>query len=165
MKSIMNFNFKKGFIKGICGVLLSLYMCGPIAYAGTQTEEEKIISVVNQFFEVLSSLDVNVAKQIMMPEGTYFSIRKKGEGFLIKNSTFQKYIEDIPNIKVKLKETMTNPKVLIHDRIAVLWTRYDFFVNGKFSHCGVDAFNLIKTPDGWKIAGCIYSVEKTGCNQ
>ncbi len=53
-----------------------------------------------------------------------------------------------------------DPKILIHKEIAVVWTKYDFHREGKFSHCGVDAFNLIKTPEGWKISGIIYTVEK-----
>jgi hypothetical protein len=27
----------------------------------------------------------------------------------------------------------------------------------------VDAFDLVKTPEGWKIAGGVYTVERTGC--
>jgi hypothetical protein len=60
-------------------------------------------------------------------------------------------------------ERMWDARVLIHGRIAVLWTPYDFHRDGKFSHCGVDAFSLVKTDDGWKIAGFIYTVEPEGC--
>jgi len=55
--------------------------------------------------------------------------------------------------------------VLIHKEIAVVWTKYDFHREGKFSHCGVDAFNLIKTQEGWKISGIFYTVEKEGCEE
>ena len=37
--------------------------------------------------------------------------------------------------------------------------QYDFWTDGKFSHCGIDAFELIKTVDGWKIAGGTYTIE------
>jgi hypothetical protein len=58
---------------------------------------------------------------------------------------------------------MWDPDVRIHGAIAVVWTRYDFWVDGKFSHCGVDAFDLVKTAEGWRIAGGVYTVERTGC--
>jgi hypothetical protein len=44
-------------------------------------------------------------------------------------------------------------------RIATVWAPYDFWIDGKFSHCGVDAFDLIKTDKGWRIAGGAYTVE------
>ncbi|MDP3000701.1 MAG: hypothetical protein Q8N47_24670 [Bryobacterales bacterium] len=39
-----------------------------------------------------------------------------------------------------------------HVRIAVVWTPCDIHWDRKFSHCGVDAFSLIKTSEGWKIS-------------
>jgi hypothetical protein len=35
--------------------------------------------------------------------------------------------------------------------MAAVWADYEFYVNGKFSHKGVDAFQLFKSADGWKI--------------
>lgn len=127
-------------------------------------EEEKIISVVNRFFAAMESRSAADAKKILIPEGFSFSIREEGKGALLKTSSFQAFMDSLPHLKEQYKETMTNPKVLIHDRIAVLWADYKFYRDGKFSHCGVDAFSLVKTDDGWKIAGVIYTVEKTGCD-
>lgn len=126
--------------------------------------EEKIISVVNRFFAVMESRSAADAKKILIPQGFSFSIREEGKDALLKTSSFQAFMDSLANLKEHYKETMTNPKVLIHDRIAVLWADYKFYRDGKFSHCGVDAFSLIKTDDGWKIAGVIYTVEKTGCD-
>jgi hypothetical protein len=51
----------------------------------------------------------------------------------------------------------------VQGSIAQVWTRYDFHNNGTFSHCGIDAFNLVKTDDGWKIASAMWDGERTGC--
>ena len=40
---------------------------------------------------------------------------------------------------------------------------YDFHRDGEFSHCGVDAFTLVRTESGWKISGGVYTVETEGC--
>ncbi len=47
--------------------------------------------------------------------------------------------------------------------IAVVWAEYDFHLNGKFNHCGVDQVNLLKTGAGWKIMGIAYTSETSGC--
>ena len=39
-----------------------------------------------------------------------------------------------------------------------MWTPDDFWTDGTFSHCGIDAFDLIKTDDGWKIAGGAFTM-------
>jgi len=63
-------------------------------------------------------------------------------------------------IQATVRERMWNPEVRIRGFIASVWTPYDFWSDGKFSHCGVDAFNLIKTDEGWRIAGGTYTVER-----
>jgi len=133
-------------------------------FPGNSIEKEKIIKVVNQFFTVLETRDVELAKRIVMPAGCTFSIRQADDKEVIKSSTFQEFMDSLPNPKAKYKEIMESPQVLVHKEISVLWAKYKFYINGSFSHCGVDAFSLMKTPAGWKIASIIYTVEKTGCD-
>ena len=56
-----------------------------------------------------------------------------------------------------------DPQVLIHDRMAAVWTPYDLYVDGEFSHCGIDNFNFLKTEEGWKITGIVFSMELENC--
>jgi hypothetical protein len=58
---------------------------------------------------------------------------------------------------------MWTPAVHVHGAIAVVWAPYDFHIDGKFSHCGVDTFSLVRTATGWQISGISYTVEPTGC--
>jgi len=164
MEENMNFKTQTNFLRRGTGVIL-LFMAVMFLSAKTADEERKIVSVVKQFFTVLELRDAALAKEILIPEGVYFSIREKGNDALVKNSNFQEFIYSLPNSKENYKEIMRNPKVLIHGRIAVLWANYTFYRNGKFSHCGVDAFSLLKTKNGWKIAGIIYTIEKTDCGK
>ena len=53
--------------------------------------------------------------------------------------------------------------VLEHDRMATVWTPYDFYLNGEFHHCGTNSFSLIRDESGWRIAGVVYSIETETC--
>ena len=37
---------------------------------------------------------------------------------------------------------------------------YDFYIDGKWSHCGVDAFTMLKSDGRWRIASLSWSVEQ-----
>jgi len=134
-----------------------------LSFADAPGKKKQIISVVKQFCKVLESRDVEVAKQVLMPTGISFSLRHEGETRTLKTSQFRDLINRMPNLKEEYKEVIHDPKVLINDGIAVVWARYEFFRDGKFSHCGVDAFSLMETLQGWKIAAVIYTVEKADC--
>jgi hypothetical protein len=130
--------------------------------ANAPGEKEKIISVVKQFFTVLESRSVKDAQEILIPKGVSISLREQEKGKTVRIINFQEFMDGFSNWKDNYKEIMSNPKVLIHNGIAVLWAEYKFYINGKFSHCGVDAFSLIKIDNNWKIASIIYTVEKGG---
>jgi hypothetical protein len=160
----MNFNVQTYFLKR--GIIITFLLLGTILPgANTPNEKEKIVSVVKQFFAVLESRDVKDAQKILIPKGVSISLREEGKGETVRITNFQEFMDSFSKWKDNYKEIMSNPKVLIHNGIAVLWADYKFYVNGKFSHCGVDAFSLIKTDNNWKIAGIIYTVEKSGCDQ
>lgn len=60
-------------------------------------------------------------------------------------------------------ETIAKPTILEEKGLAVVWARYQFRLDGKLSHCGVDLFNLVETPDGWKIAALADTRQTEGC--
>ena len=101
-----------------------------------------------------------MAISVMMPEGRSYSVREDGS---IRTQSHAEFFENIVDEQTDFLERMWDPTVLVHDRIAVLWTPYDFHRNGQFSHCGIDAFSLIKVDDEWKITGTIYTVQREGC--
>lgn len=47
--------------------------------------------------------------------------------------------------------------------LASVWTPYQFYFKGKFSHCGVNSFQLLKVAGVWKIQYIIDTRRKDGC--
>ena len=131
--------------------------------AGAQSEEKAVLAVVQQLFDAMAAHDSAAARAALVPEGRYFSVREKGAQVVVGGGTHLEFAERLAGGKEAMLERMFEPRVLIHGRIAMVWTAYDFHRNRKFSHCGVDSFSLLKTSDGWKIAGFIYTVEPAGC--
>jgi Putative lumazine-binding len=47
--------------------------------------------------------------------------------------------------------------------LAVVWAEYAFYTGPAFSHCGVDAFQLVKTDAGWRILALTDTRRRAGC--
>jgi len=63
-------------------------------------------------------------------------------------------------------ERIWNTKILVEGGIAQVWTQYAFYRDKDFSHCGVDAFHLVKDPEeGWQIVHLMDTRNKTGCEE
>ena len=64
-----------------------------------------------------------------------------------------------------LNETIWDLKMNVDGDFAQAWANYALFIGKQFSHCGVDAFHLIRGTDGqWRIFHLADTRQKEGCN-
>ncbi len=60
-------------------------------------------------------------------------------------------------------ERIAFDKILIDGDLASVWTPYRFYVGDRFSHCGVNSFQLCRSQKGWKIVYLIDTRRKDNC--
>ena len=60
-------------------------------------------------------------------------------------------------------ERIFDPEVRIDGDVAQVWAYYTFHRNQTFSHCGVDAFMLVKVGGAWRITQLADSRRTEGC--
>lgn len=61
-------------------------------------------------------------------------------------------------------EPFWNEIIKVDIGFATVWVDYAFFVDSTFSHCGIDAFQLILKSDGWKIFSITDTKRETDCD-
>ena len=64
-----------------------------------------------------------------------------------------------------LDERLGPPEIRVDGNLGSVWVYYEFYLNDRFSHCGVDSFQLGRTDAGWKIILLADSRRRTGCAQ
>lgn len=48
-------------------------------------------------------------------------------------------------------ERISNVEIRVDGNLATAWMDYSFYAGERFSHCGVNAFQLFRGPEGWKV--------------
>ena len=149
----------------VLSVFLSGFVFAPFAAQGPNApvaERDAVVALVQAFFDTMAAKDVEGARRILLPEVRFHAVRQQDGAPRLRTFTNEEYLKGLSGGKQTVRERMWNPEVRIRGSIASVWTPYDFWTDGKFSHCGIDAFDLVKTADGWRIAGLTYTVE-TNC--
>jgi hypothetical protein len=109
----------------------------------------------------MAAHDADMIRSTMLPDARFHAVR---DAAVPTTTLAEDFAKRIAGMQGALVERFTaKPKVLVQGRIAQVWGEYEFVRDGKFSHCGVDTATLFKTPDGWKIATLVYTMETTGC--
>jgi hypothetical protein len=127
-----------------------------------QDEKENVLNVVRDFFDSIEKSDSIKYKAVFLPEARFHIARTQGDAAKYAS---RPAIQSFFKAGTKFSERMRSKgvKVEVHQQIAMAWVPYDFYVNGNFTHCGLDAFTLLKIEGVWKISSLSFSVEKEGC--
>ena len=150
------------FSRLVGSLLMAVASLAPVRPAlGQQADKDAVVAVVKRFLEAISTSDSAMARSTMMDEGALVST-VAGQAPAFRKQTFAAFLGMLGGGR-KFLERMWNPQVLIDSGLATVWTPYDFHLDGKFSHCGIDVFTLLKGPDGWKISHVAYTVQRQGC--
>jgi hypothetical protein len=140
-------------------LIVSLLLLLPLA---AQTSEEKaVLAAVQKTFDGMASNDAAKIIASMTSDARLYGVRPNGDAYAMPA---QQWANRLASSKSKFDEHFTKtPTVQIHGAIAHVWGEYEFLRDGKFTHCGVDSFNLLKTADGWRVAAILDTEESTGC--
>jgi ketosteroid isomerase-like protein len=127
--------------------------------AGNGSDHQAIRSLSQDFFDAMEQRDVEMASRLVIPEGVFVHVRSIDGQREIRSSSNAAWLERLGGREKEVHEAFTeSPFILVEGDIATLWAAYEFEVDGHLSHTGIDAINFVRTEDGWRIAGGVYSV-------
>jgi hypothetical protein len=130
----------------------------PTAVAQSDSGERvRVLAVVDSALAAITREDMKSLANLMLDEALTFPITER---------------DGVGRYRVRPREvTITpagedyvergfDPEVRVTGAMAVVWLPYDFYRNSQWSHCGVDAFTLVRVEAGWRIATLAYTVEQ-----
>jgi FMN-dependent NADH-azoreductase len=130
------------------------------------SEELKVKNTVNQFFDAFHKQDSVAIREVVSDDITLQSIGKNKEGVTeLKIENFDVFLKSIVSIPkdTKFEEKLLDFKIRIDGDMANAWTPYEFYFDGKFSHCGVNSFQMVRLEGVWKIIYLIDTRRKEDC--
>ncbi len=145
--------------RAICLAALLL----PFTLLAQGDEKQDVLATVDRFFAALGQSDTTAIGQLMVP-GSQFVLVEEREPRTVKMYSRNRYLRDIAkHPEDRLLERIWNVEVTVHDGLATVHAAYDFHVNGRFSHCGHDVFDLALLDGRWMITGGQFTMRVEGC--
>lgn len=148
-----------------CLALILAGFCCSVASASAQSvEEEEVRAVVQRLFDGMRAGDSTAVRSVFHPAARLLSVgMRDGQPAVIPGS-IDDFVQAVgtPHEEV-WDERVWNIDIRVDGDLAAAWMDYAFYLGGQFSHCGVDAFQFFRAPDGWKIIGLTDTRRKDGC--
>ena len=130
--------------------------------ANSQAQNQEIQVVIENFFEAFHAKDTTKLKALCDDTMILQSIAENVKGSKLSNEKPQVFFKSIASIpaEVKFQEKILSYSIQVDGSMAHAWTPYEFYVNGKLSHKGVNAFTLFNKDNTWKIVHLIDTRRK-----
>ncbi|HQW69432.1 MAG TPA: nuclear transport factor 2 family protein [Flavobacterium sp.] len=125
-------------------------------------QKEEVQKTIETFFKGFHAKDTLKMKSVCSEKLILQSISESLKGNKLSQETAQKFYTSIATIPsdIKFEERILNYNIQVDGTMAHVWTPYEFYVNEKLSHSGVNAFTLFKENEKWKIIHLIDTRRK-----
>lgn len=129
---------------------------------GQKNDQSLATETVEKLFLAMKNADSVTMKSLFTRDAILQSVTKDGK---IKTENIENFISSISKLsKNDADEKIIVEAVHIDGNLASIFTPYEFYYKGKFSHCGANSFQLIKQNEDWKIQYLI-DTRRTNCNK
>lgn len=126
-------------------------------FAPTDIQRAEILATVQGVFDALGG-DAAKLSAVMMPDVIMRSNSVEEDGTVTSSTSTVEGLRDrIVSSGSIMVERMFDSRVMVSGPIATVWTPYDFYTGGAFSHCGIDVVTLLQTQEGWRIMSLDWS--------
>jgi len=114
-------------------------------------DETAVLAVATASLEAISDEDMVAFTDLMIPEAI---IAPTGGDYVQISSWAVERGRELPG---DIVERGFDAEVQLSGRVASVWLPYDLYIDGEWSHCGVDVFTLVKPDTEWRIMSMAWS--------
>lgn len=128
--------------------------------------KEAVKKVIETFFEGFHKQDSTTINSTVADQVVLQTTGRNPQGkTMFRTEEFSKFIHSIVNIpdSIQFEEKLTSFSIQVDRTMANAWVGYEFWLNGNFSHCGINSFQLVNFDGEWKIIYLIDTRGKEGC--
>ena len=141
-------------------VLIASTLLGPVD-ASAQNAEKDVVTVVERLFEGMRTRDTTMMRSVFDPSAKLYGVTREGT---VRASAPDDFIRSVGGRDgPMLDEKVFAPIVQIDGDLASVWTFYTLHIGEQFSHCGIDAFMLLRVAGQWKIVSLADTRRQENC--
>lgn len=156
-------------LQTIVFLILTLFPMKMLFAQEAQENQEALAvqQVIEQLFNAMRTSDTTALRQVFHEDARLQTALQhpQTKATRLVTESIDNFIAQVgsPHPEV-YDERILHYDIKIDRVMATVWTPYRFYIGDKFSHCGVNAFQLFKTTDaGWKIIQIVDTRSKEDC--
>lgn len=146
-------------------VFLLLIGLSTSLYGQESSQRMEVVKTIQSMFDAMRAGDSTQLRALFAPNArmmsTFYNPEQEPQ---LRTGSVDRFVSAVGTPHEEAwDERIFGYDVQIDQTMATVWTPYAFFLGENFSHCGVNAFQLYKSEEGWKIVQIMDTRQKAGC--
>lgn len=131
---------------------------------GSHADQMAVRATVDALFDAMRAGSGEGVRAVFMEEARLMSTGSRyGEPF-IRETPIDQFAGAVDYAEEgSWDERIWNVMIHVNGNLATAWTPYAFYHDGALSHCGVNAIQMTRTADGWKILQLTDTRQREDC--
>lgn len=151
----------------LAGMVLAALAAGGCATAGEDRgvldavpppgEARLILDVIHGLFDAMAEKDAQGMRRAFTDDALLLAPAPAGAAQAFRTVDVEQFVQAILSAPGRVLERLWDPEVRQNGDVATVWAPYDVYLGDRFIHCGIDAFNMVRQGDAWRIAFISYT--------
>ncbi len=143
---------------------LALVASQPARAQDPAADRSAVLAVVSRLFDGMRAGDSAAVRATFHPRALLASAAVKKGTPVFEVDSVDAFVRAVGTPHdVTWDERVRDTRVEIDGPLASVWAEYSFYAGPKFSHCGIDAFQLARDGEVWRIVALTDTRRREGC--
>jgi hypothetical protein len=145
---------------------VALSLLGPVTAQaqGAAHDRSDVLAVVRRLFDGMRAGDSAAVRATFHPQALLGTTHVRNDVAVFQLDTVDAFVRAVgtPH-SVVWDERIRKTRIELDGPLASVWAEYSFYAGDKFSHCGIDAFQLARDGEAWRIVALTDTRRRDGC--
>jgi hypothetical protein len=124
-----------------------------------------VLAVVRRLFDGMRAGDSGAVRSTFHPQALLATTATREGNAVVRIDTVDAFVRAVGSPHSEIwDERIQNPRVELDGPLASVWAEYSFYAGATFHHCGVDAFQIARDGDAWRIVALMDTRRRDGCS-
>lgn len=148
------------YVLSLCALLL---LAASPALA--QQEEAGVEAAVHRLFGAMRAADGVAASALFRADARLQSVSEQNGASRLETGDVGAFLQAVGTPRTEVwDERIWNLTIEVDGDLASAWMNYAFYIDDRFSHCGANAFQFVRTDGEWQILQITDTRRRSGCD-
>lgn len=136
----------------------------PVNDPNLNQEQKEVMATIMELFDGYRASDSSRVRASFTDNAVLMRVGNDQGKPVLRGGSIDGFVNYVGSGLTQLHdEPIWDYVVHIDGNLSTVWTKYAFYLDGEFHHCGVDSFQLFKSEKGWKIFFLSDTSQMEGC--